>query len=396
VRVLYYCPEYYYRHGGSTHARGFFGALQGLPSVSHSFLYPGSTPRKNFTDTTEQQTTGGRLWYFPASVRKIIRFFKPRRELTNAIIHELATKRCDVLIIRTGVKQPSISRLKKACPGITICLEINSAYFDESFSRLPLRATFQKLEVMRFNHADAIVVVSSYLKTYLDKRGIAPEKILVNQNGVNTEAIDLAVVQDVKKDYGIPANAFVIGYIGGMEPFRRLPEVIGYMAKLRQSGNDDFYFLVVGDGKDMPEIRAAIEVEHDALDGAVKLAGWQEQARLPRFLKTFDVAIFPFTNDYCSPLKLFEYLGAGVPTVGPDTSTVREVFEDGVHLRLIKQDGSNFASTVLELRNNPQLRARMANAGKELVLNEYTWEKNAERVISHIEHVRHRWQAAPS
>ena len=392
MKVLYYCPEYYCRHGGRTHARGFFGALKRLSSVSLSVLYPGAAPQGNLQSEHGRQISHDKLWFLPLTARQIVRFFKPKRELTKALIGELTANGCNVLIIRTGVKLPTIRKIKKACPDTTICLEINSAYFDESFHTLPLRSIFQKWEVMRFNRADTIVVVSSYLKTYLEKRGIAAEKILVNQNGVNAEAIDLTGVQDVREDYGIPANAFVIGYIGGMETFRRLPEVISYIAGLRRSGDDDIYFMMVGDGMDMPAVKAAIEAEREILDGAVKLAGWQEQSELPKFMKIFDLAIFPFTNDYCSPLKLFEYLGAGIAAIGPDTSAVREVFEDGVHLRLVKQDGSDFISTLLEMKADPQLRSQLGNDGQYLVLNEYTWVKNAERVIGHIQSIHNHRQ----
>jgi len=304
--------------------------------------------------------------------------------LASALIDEIKTNGCDVVVIRTGVKFPALKDIKDACPEVRVCLEINSAYFDESFPGLPLRSIFQKWEVMRFSRADALVVVSSYLKEYLEARGVAPEKILVNQNGVDATAINRSGVNDLRKQYGIPRDSFVIGYIGGMETFRRLPEVVTYIAELRRAGNEDVYLLLVGDGADKAAVQAAIEAEGSAFKNAVILAGWQEHAEIPRFLKTFDLAIFPFTNDYCSPLKLFEYLGAGVPALGPDTSAVREVFEDGVHLKLVSQDGSNFIDTILELKNNPQLRNALGRKGQELVLKEYTWEKNAERVVGHI------------
>jgi glycosyltransferase involved in cell wall biosynthesis len=232
------------------------------------------------------------------------------------------------------------------------------------------------------------MVVSSYLKSYLVDRGIPAEKILVNHNGVNTEAVNLSDIPDVREEYGIPANAFVVGYIGGMETFRRLPEVIGYFAQLRRNGNDDLVLLIVGDGEDMPDVKAAIKANNDILGGTVKLAGWLENSELPKFLRTFDLAIFPFTNDYCSPLKLFEYLGAGIPTIGPDTSAVREVFENGVHLRMVKQDGSDFIHAVLEMKADANLRAVLSDNGKRLVLNKYTWKMNAERAVDHIKSVR--------
>jgi glycosyltransferase involved in cell wall biosynthesis len=387
MRVLYYCPEYYCRHGGRTHARGFFAALQDLSSISQSFLYPETAPQNVSRHNPAHLEARDKLWFLPHAARQVIRFFRPKYKLTSTLIGVLVDHRCNVLIVRTGFRQPIISKIKGACPDITVCLEINSAHFDESFTGLPLRSLFQKWEVLRFKRADAIMVVSSYLKSYLVERGISAKKILVNHNGVNPETINLSGIHDVKEEYGIPANAFVVGYIGGMETFRRLPEVIGYFAQLRRNGNDDLVLLIVGDGEDMPEVKAAINADKDILDGAVKLAGWQENSELPKFLRTFDLAIFPFTNDYCSPLKLFEYLGAGIPTIGPDTSAVREVFENGVHLRMVKQDGSDFIRAVLEMKADPHLRAVLGANGRRFVLDKYTWKMNAERTINYIKSV---------
>jgi glycosyltransferase involved in cell wall biosynthesis len=262
---------------------------------------------------------------------------------------------------------------------------MNSAYFDEHLPKLPLKSVFQYWEVHRFKRADAVTVVSSYLRGYLEERGIPAEKILVNQNGVNPEIANITAAGDVREQYDIPRDVFVIGYIGGMEPFRRLPEVVRYIADLRRAGNRDVYLLLVGDGAEMPAVRTALEAERDVLQNSVILTGWVPHSEVPRYLATCSLAIFPFTNDYCSPLKLFEYLGAGIPTIGPDTPAVREVFQDGVHLKLVKQDGSDFVTSILEMRADPQLRARLSSQGQRLVLEEYTWERNAERVIQHIQ-----------
>jgi len=326
-----------------------------------------------------------KLWFLPKILRMTVRFFLPRRGLVKKLVSEVRTNRCDVLIIRTGVKFPPISKMRRACPEISICLEVNSAKFDESFQEVPFRSFFQWLEVLRFKKADAIVVVSSYLKTYLVQRGIPQQKIRVNQNGVNPIDTLPCCSESIKQQYQIPEDSFVIGYVGGMEAFRRLPEVVGYIADIRRAGNKDIYFMVVGDGKDMPAVQSAVDANRSALLDSVKLAGWQEHSEVPKFLATFNLAIFPFTNDYCSPLKLFEYLAAGIPAIGPDTSAVREVFDDGVHLSLVNQDGSDFVSTVLKLKADPQLMNELSSNGKKLVSQEYTWEKNAARVVSHIQ-----------
>jgi glycosyltransferase involved in cell wall biosynthesis len=390
MRILYYCPEYFCRHGGRIHARGFFRALSKLPSVSASFLYPSCAPRENLEkDANSRSFPREKLWFLPYTFRQIVRYFRPEHHLTEKLIDEIIQNRCNVIVIRTGMSLPSLRDIKNACPDTLICLEINSAFFDESFPELPFRSVFQRWEVARFNQADAFLVVSSYLKSYLESRGVSSTNILVNQNGVNAVSIDRTDLNDIKERYGVPNDAFVLGYIGGMETFRRLPEVVRYMAALRRAGNDDIFLIMIGDGSDMPAVQETINAESKHLKDFIKLTGWIDHSEAIRCLAMFDIAIFPFTNPYCSPLKLFEYIGAGVPTVGPDTPTVREVFEDGVHLKLVKQDGSDFINTILEMKADPRLRSELSQNGRRLVLDEYTWEKNAERAVEHLRQCEH-------
>lgn len=389
MKILYYCPVYHmHHHGGRSHARGFFHALGRLSSVSQCFLFPKEGTRDDAQNAPDKTSRSGKLGFLPPTVRRLVGYFRPRPTLTRALINEIKTNGCDALVIRTGVSQPTISRIKKACPNTSICLEINGTGIEESLPDLPLKSLIKKWEVMRYDQADAITVVSSYLKTYLEEYGIHPDKIIVNQNGVDVEAVDCAGLESVRRQYGIPKEAFVLGYIGGMESFRRLPAVVDYIADLRETGNDDIYFLIVGDGKDMPAVQAAIEGRRDVLENSVKCVGWQEYSEIRKFLGVFDLAVFPFTNAYCSPLKLFEYLGAGVPAIGPDTPTVKEIFQNNVHLKLVRQDGSDFTDAILELKNNPQFRRDMAQNGQRLVLKEYTWKKNTERVVAHIQGMR--------
>ncbi|HHH44033.1 MAG TPA: hypothetical protein ENK49_07845, partial [Gammaproteobacteria bacterium] len=269
MRILYYCPEYYSRHGGRTHARGFYHALEKLPSVSRCFLYPENSAQAGAGSGRTGTRRAGKLWFLPSTPRRIIRFFKPRHRLSRALINVIKKNECDAIVIRTGVRFPAIGDIKRACPGVQVCLEINSAHFDESFNGLPLRRVFQRWEASRFNQADALVVVSSYLKKYLEARAVSPEKILVNQNGVDESLINLSGVPDLRRHYGFPDDAFVIGYIGGMESFRRLPEVVEYVAEIWRAGNTDIRLLIVGDGAERSAVQAAVEAQADGFREAV-------------------------------------------------------------------------------------------------------------------------------
>lgn len=387
MKILYYCEEYYCSHGGRTHAREFFSALQNARGITHADIFP--RPKQTVSSPNHSDVArNGRLRFLPKTWQTFVRCFVPRATLVKQLEEEIRTGNYDCLLIRASFQRNlMLGRLKKSLPQTVLVLEINSAYFDEKFHAIWLRRLWQSIEARRYRLADKIVVVSSYLKDYLVARGVLAEKICVNQNGVNPKLFACQATAEKsaqRRRLGIPEDAFVLGYVGGMEPFRRLKEVVERFAQMRHQGHHNLYLLLVGDGEDMPQVKAAIADHHPILSGWVQCLGWQPYEQVPTIISSFDIAIMPFTNPYCSPLKLFEYLAMGVPTVGPDTPAVREVAVDGVHLRLVKQDGSNFTQVITELKNSPAIRQQIATQGQRWVLENHTWEKNAERVMEHV------------
>lgn len=393
MNVLYYCREYFVKYGARTHAREFFAALRRDSRVKSANVIGGGREDAPSNDEFRfgRQKPQSPILSTLDQYRRVIRYCIPERDLTNQIIRAAKEFASDVIIARPGgIHNADYIRIRKAIPGVTICFEINSAYFDEAHSHFWLRPMLQNLEVQRFQHADAVTVVSSYLRDYLVERGFSKEKILINHNGVDAE---LFRAKDLVSDAlpilrKIPEHAFVLGYVGGMETFRKLPLLIQQVANLRRNGYEDLFLLVVGSGRDEALIDQAIAQQGVALQHSVLKTGWVPHHVVPSLLTRVNVALFPYTNPYCSPLKLFEYLGAGLACIGPDTPAVREVFTHNQHLLLAAQDGSDFEKHVIALRNNPKFAAGLAERGQELVLSKYTWQENVNRILLHIERFR--------
>lgn len=388
MKALYYCPEYYSNHGGRTHAREFFKALTRLPEIEAAFLYPKAS--EGVVPGIKQ----GRLrpgLLLPRKLREFIRVFMPRYELTRELCKEIRKERCNSIIIRTAARRYIVlNRIKKEYPGTVICLEINAVYFEEISAYIPFRRLWQYLEVRRFYRADVISVVSTHLKRYLVERGISSQKIIVNPNGVNEELFSSDVLEqrtNMREKLSIPDDAVVLGYVGGMEQFRRLPEVVDRLAGIRKTLSENLFFVLVGDGSDRSKVEERIINNEEIVGEWIRMMGWVPYEDIPQLMATFDIALFPFTNPYCSPLKLFEYMAMGIPTVGPDVSAVTEVFKDGEHVRLISQDGANFENVLVGLIGSKDIRKQVANRGRMLVLESYTWEKNAQRVVEAIKAV---------
>ena len=77
----------------------------------------------------------------------------------------------------------------------------------------------------------------------------------------------------------------------------------------------------------------------------------------------------PGSNWYGSPLKLFEYLFAGIPFIAPETPTVTYIFRDNVECLIIKNDNpvDSLSENLLKLYSNIDLRKELtANALKRM------------------------------
>lgn len=105
------------------------------------------------------------------------------------------------------------------------------------------------------------------------------------------------------------------------------------------------------------------------------------------------VAVLPLTREliaasFTSPLKLFEYMAAGVPIVASDVPSVREVLSDGVNALLVPADDPlALAGGIQKILHDPAMGDRLANRAAEDVLG-YTWEKRAEKLIRFLRSLR--------
>ncbi len=105
------------------------------------------------------------------------------------------------------------------------------------------------------------------------------------------------------------------------------------------------------------------------------------------------VAVLPLTREliaasFTSPLKLFEYMAAGVPIVASDLPSVREVLSDGVNAVLVPADDPlALAGGIRKILNDPAFGDRLAKRAAEDVAG-YTWERRAEKLIRFLRSLR--------
>jgi len=385
LRVLYCSAEYHGNHGGRTHAREFVTAFRGLPGVEAIEVFPQATVENS---RRWERLGRNRLGWMPLNWQRTVRMVQVDSARRRRLLERIRAGSFEAVILRMGLNLLEAGAIARRAGDVILCLEVNASPFDESLRGVPLQTLWRKVEIRQYRRAELLTVVSGCLKDRLCRRGVPGSKIVVNPNGVNPEVFSRRSARgtiELRKELRIRGEAFVLGYVGGMEKFRRLGEVVECVGRLRRQGDRNLMLILVGDGPDMPAVRRTAEKQGGLTDGWVRCTGWRDYEKIPRIMETFDLAVFPFSNPYGSPQKLFEYLAMGVATIGPDVPAVRETFRDGLHLRLARQDGSDLGSLIRRLKNSPVQRRQLAREGRREVLARFTWRANARRVFDRLD-----------
>jgi glycosyltransferase involved in cell wall biosynthesis len=129
----------------------------------------------------------------------------------------------------------------------------------------------------------------------------------------------------------------------------------------------------------------SIDIEKLKIYSNVFLLGPRHYARLPEYLKAFDVCMIPYQlNEYtrsCFPLKFFEYMASGRPIVVSGLPSLREF---GEHIWMANSIESFIQGIEVALHQDSKERQiqRMA------IASENTWEGKVSQMIEIIQKTR--------
>jgi len=99
-----------------------------------------------------------------------------------------------------------------------------------------------------------------------------------------------------------------------------------------------------------------------------------------------DVCVAPYprlARFYFSPLKVYEYMAAGLPVIASKVGQLAELIEDGVNGLLYPPNNPSALATALDrLRCAPEVRARLGRAARATVLRDHTWSAVVQQILS--------------
>ena len=73
------------------------------------------------------------------------------------------------------------------------------------------------------------------------------------------------------------------------------------------------------------------------------------------------------------PLKMFEYMGCGLPVIARDLPPTRQFVEGKDCAILVKHEGAAYADAIISLLGNVEKAEQMGQKGKKLIYDKYNW-----------------------
>ena len=170
-------------------------------------------------------------------------------------------------------------------------------------------------------------------------------------------------------------------FAGAFRAWHGAAHLAAALARLHAAGDRRFTGVFVGDGPERaPAERAARGVPGVLFTGAVP------HDTMPQYLAAADIGVAPFDPGrhkalqlgfYWSPLKIFEYMAAGLPVVAPALPRLARLVEP--HREGVLYDPADplaLDRAIVTLADEP-VRRRLGAAARDRVVRDFSWHAHA-------------------
>jgi glycosyltransferase involved in cell wall biosynthesis len=245
---------------------------------------------------------------------------------------------------------------------------------------LPRRAYLQTMKLLMRRYATDLIGVSRQSAAALFGEGWRKdERAQVLYCGIDLTPFCEPPDRQIRSEFGIPQNAFVVGHVGSFVPVKNHRFLIE-IGECLISQNPDIHLLLVGDGLLRQDIQRQVHAS-PILRTNVHFAGLRGD--IPKIM-VGAMDVFVMSSHYEGiPLVLLEAQAAGLPCVITDViSDELEVVKPLFHRVSLLQPPGEWAA-IIDNANHPGSQEQRAKHLPKVFQSPFNLEYNLER----LEHV---------
>ena len=269
-----------------------------------------------------------------------------------------------------------------AATGVPGILEVNAPLIDEQRRHRSLVDASGAAQVLhrQVAAARATVCVSDPVADWVRRRttDLPDANDVVDRIHTVPNGVSVRRIQPQPED----PDRVVVTFVGTLKPWHGVADLITAAALARQSWS----LRIIGDGPEMDSLRAQAE----RLGVEVDFRGAVAPQDIPAHLAGSAIGVAPYPDlgggeqQYFSPMKVLEYLAAGLAVVASDVGQVPQLLEDGSgrHGVLVApSDPTALAAALDDLAACPDRRARMGRGGRLLAEERHSWRRTVDRIL---------------
>ena len=353
--------------GGSVHVTAVAEGLAALGHEVHALVTPGDGPFPSGPSSSPVRW----IPMAPPLGAKQLRWMR-----TGAVRRMVATLRPAVVMERyynfggEGVRAAGAA-------GARTVLEVNAPVIDHQGSAKARIDRALVVEPMRrwreaiCARADLIVTPSAAILP----RDTPARKIIRLEWGADTDRF-------LPNATGTPPfqrpSTIVAIFAGAFRSWHGAIHLVRAIRELGDRGRTDIGAVLVGSGPELPAVRS----EAAGLSNVV-FTGALPHLDMPACLAAADIGVAPFETGahrplslgfYWSPLKIFEYMAAGLPVVAPAIDRIPSLVADRREGVLYDPAQPGALARALEALTDPATRRALGSAARERAVREYSWK----------------------
>jgi glycosyltransferase involved in cell wall biosynthesis len=229
--------------------------------------------------------------------------------------------------------------------------------------------------------ADAYVALTEFERDHVIGHGIDGHRVTVIGAGVDAQTLATGDRRRVRGRYAW-GDAPVVGLIARQSPLKRIDTLLRAMPHV-WAAHPSTRLLMAGArtsySPQIEEMVAALPPEHRLK--VASIGDFPDEDK-PDILAACDIIAHPSGNESFG-IVFVEAWAAGKPVVGARVGAIPSVIDEGKDGLLFEYlDAQDLARSIARLLQEPSTREALGQAGREKVLERYTWEEVTDRLRS--------------
>ena len=254
-------------------------------------------------------------------------------------------------------------------PGI---LEVNAPLIDEQRTHRVLvdeQAADAALQE-QVQAALATICVSDPVRDWVIAR-TEGTRVFTVPNGVNVHRIT-----PQPESPGAP----VVTFVGTLKPWHG----VDVLLRARAQAHKDWQLRIIGDGP----MRAELDDLARSLGIDVDFRGAVAPDAIPQHMAGTAIGVAPYptmdtdSDQYFSPLKVYEYMAAGLPVVASRVGQLPEIMGESAYL-VPPSDPEALAEALDALVANPVERVQVGSDNRRQAEREHSWTGTVDHILAH-------------